>query len=174
MSDARSVQCFKNKSYQRQKGGVLKLEADADQLLALLKRGAPELPCVKVKVSFANEAGFGMRVKPESQSVSYLCYHNGREWHVLREDGVTKSSEIGWRPDEIEMVAISIIFLAGQLAGDYESVKRLGNMQELAEQREETFLYCLTALTKLSADSVFHRKARKWASEAAVALDAMN
>lgn len=152
----------------------MNLESEADQLVLLSKRVAPKLPAVKITVNFDNRKGFGVRVKPRSQSVSYLYYHNGREWHALREDGVTKSSEIGWRRDEIEMVAISIIFLAGQLAGDYESVKRSGNMQELAEQREETFLYCLTALTKLSADSVFHRKARKWASEAAIALDAMN
>lgn len=153
---------------------VLKLESDADQLLGFLERCSPDLPAVKVALAFDNEKGFGIRVKPKSQSESYLYYHNGREWHALREDGITKSSEIGWQPDELEMVAVSIIFLAGQLAADYPTTNRLGNMQELAEQQEHTFLYCLAALSKMSSDSVLKRDSRKWASEAAVALDAMN
>ena len=153
---------------------VLKLESDADRLIGLLERSSPGLPAVKVPLTFANEKGFGIRVKPKSQSVSYLYYHNGREWHALREDGITKTSEIGWRPDELEMVAVSIVFLAGQLAADYLTTNRLGNMQELAELQEDTFLYCLASLTKMSSDSVLKRDSRKWASEAAVALDAMN
>jgi hypothetical protein len=156
------------------RGGVLRLEGDADALLELLKRCSPDLPAVKVPLTFANGKGFGVRVKPKSQSVSYLYYHNGLEWHSLREDGITKTAEIGWRPEELQMVAISIIFLAGQLAADYPTIKRLGNMQELADEKEETFLYCLAALTEMSSDAVLKRDSRKWASEAAVALDAMN
>jgi hypothetical protein len=152
----------------------LKLESDADRLLGFLERCSPDLPAVKVSLSFANESGFGIRVKPVSQSVSYLYYHNGLEWYSLREDGITKTSSIGWGPEDLEMVAVSIILLAGQLAADYPTIKLLGNMQELAEQKEDTFHYCLTALVQMSSDSGLNRTSRKWASEAAVVLEAMN
>ena len=151
----------------------MNIESEADLLLLLLKRSAPELAAVKITVDFDNRKGFGVRVKPKSQSVSYLYYHNGREWHALREDGVTKSSGIGWRTDELEMVAISIIFIAGQLASDFRSLEKLSDMQELASEREKTYVHSLSSLLDMASESSLHRSSRKWAKEAALELDSM-
>ena len=151
----------------------MRLESDADQLLEFLERCSPDLPAVKVALEFDNEKGFGIRIKPKSQSVSYLYYHSGREWHALREDGVTKSSGIGWRTDELEMVAISIIFITGQLASDFRGLEKLGDMEELASEKEKTYVHSLSSLLDMASDSSLHRSWRKWAKEAALELDSM-
>ena len=152
----------------------MRSELEASGLKRLLNDWVEEIPTAVVKLSFSNGDGFALRVHPVGQSVSYLYYHNGREWHALREDGVTPAAEMGWSPAETEMVAISIIFLAGQLAGDYMFVRNLPYMEETAGEKEDTFLHCLTRLQALAEKKGLGRQTRKWAAEAANALNSMS
>lgn len=149
-------------------------EFEVKALLGLLQLLSPMLPADKVTVNFGTEKGFGLRVHPRGQSASNLFYHNGREWQMLREDGVTPSSGMGWRPDELEMVSVSIVFITGQLACDYKFALQLPNMQQEGLRKQETYENCLAGLVEMSDSKKLSRSARKWAREALVALNSMD
>ena len=164
--------CRRNLNYR--KGDILQKEFEVGALLGLLEQFVPRLPANKVTVNFGDEKGFGLRVHPDGQSVSNLFYHNGREWRMLREDGSTPASDLGWRPDELEMVSVTIVFLAAQLACDYKFILRLPNMQDAGQEKQETYGLCLDGLVEMSASKNLSKSARKWAQKALVALDSMD
>lgn len=151
----------------------MRTEEEAETLLGLLRQHVPEMPAVKVTVDFSNQKGWAIRVHPRGQSVSYLYYHNGREWHMLREDGNTHGSEIGWSPNEFDMALVSIILLSGQLASGFASTRAFSNLSEEADFQEEAYTYCLNALTRMASNRQLRRPCRKWAAEAAQVLSSL-
>lgn len=141
-------------------------EKEAENLLKLIEYFAPELGARSVPLSFSGLKGFGVRIQPMGQVVSFLYFHNGREWFTLREDGVMAPTGMGWKPKEIEMAMVAILLLTGQLASNFKLVQRLPGLEEEGKGKESTFTACQAALGRLSTHPNSSVKLQKWASEA--------
>jgi len=146
-------------------------EHELENALALLKEFGPDLNISEVGIDFGSVRGFGIRVHPKGQSVSYLFFHNGREWQARREDESRHQSGMGFGPDELESAVIGIFFLTGQLALDYKMVQGLPHMAQMGNEMLETLEGCRDALTAMASDSSLKRADRKWAAEAKSILE---
>jgi hypothetical protein len=145
-------------------------EQELESVLLLLEEYGPNLNISEVGIDFGSVRGFGIRVHPKGQSVSYLFFHNGLEWQARREDESRYQSGMGFGPDELESAVIGIFFLIGQLALDYKMVQGLPHMAQMGNEMLETLEGCRDALTAMASDSSLKRADRKWAAEALRAL----
>lgn len=145
-------------------------EQELDKTLDLLDYFGPELDAKEVGIDFGTQRGFGVRVHPKGQSVSYLFFHNGREWQARREDGSGASSGMGFGPEDIESAVIGIFFLIGQLALDYKLYQGLPGLEDVSSEKETTLNICRLALGEMAADSSLKRADRRWAAEALQAI----
>ncbi len=146
-------------------------EQELERVLLLLEEYGPNLIVSEVDIDFGSVRGFGIRVHPKGQSVSYLFFHNGREWQARREDESRYQSGMGFGPDELESAAIGIFFLIGQLALDYKMVQGLPHMAQIGNEKLETLEGCRDALNAMASDSSLKRADRKWAAEAKSILE---